>query len=91
MNEPWVIQKIQEAQAGGNLVKKDPESAAITFCIGTAGESIPPEWGNITGDLNDQEDLAEALNQKIEKSSGSPDMKIGVDEGGIFVDVGGAA
>lgn len=91
MNEKWVIDKIQEASTGGNLVKKDPESAAITFCIGTSGETVPPVWGDITGDLRDQEDLAAALNQKIEKSSGSPDMKFGVDEGGIFVDVGGTA
>ena len=91
MNEPWVIKKIQEASTGGNLVKKDPESAPISFYIGTAGETVPPVWGDIAGDLNDQEDLAAALNQKIEKTPGSPDMKFGVDEGGIFVDVGGAA
>lgn len=91
MNEEWVVRKIQEASKGGNLVKKDPESAAISFVIGTAAEAVPPKWGDITGDIRDQEDITAALDSKVEKSSGSPDIKFGADEGGVFVDVGGSA
>ena len=91
MNEEWVIEKIQEASKGGNSVKKDPESAPITFYIGTSGEAAQPKWGDITGNIRDQEDISAALDSKIEKSSGSPDIKFGADEDGIFVDVGGTA
>ena len=91
MNEQWVVDKIHEAEAGGNLVKKDPESADITFCIGVSqGGGEAPRWGNISGDINDQDDLATALNGKVSKSAGSPSLQFGADDTGVFVDVGGA-
>lgn len=91
MNEEWVVRKIQEASAGGDFVRKDPESAAISFVIGTTGEAVPPRWGDITGNIRDQEDITAALDSKVEKSPGSPDMKFGADEDGVFIDIGGTA
>ena len=91
MNEQWVVDKIHEAEAGGNLVKKDPESADISFVIGVSqGGGEAPRWGNISGDINDQDDLATALNGKVSKAAGSLPITFGSDDNGIFVDVGGA-
>ena len=89
MNEKYVIDKLTQASAGGDLVKIDSESADISFCFGVSGETQPPRWGNIAGDINNQTDLKTALDGKIEKTAGSPDIKFGCDDGGVFVDVGG--
>ena len=91
MNEQWVIDKIHEASTGGNLVKKDPESADFTFCIGVSQGGEAPRWGNISGDINDQDDLTAALNGKVSKSAGSPALQFGADDNGVFVDIGDAA
>lgn len=86
MNEKWVIDKIHEAGEGGNLVKIDPESAEPHFWIGVTSNS-PAEWGNIIGDIQNQADLMEALLRKIELAAGSPGLKFGSDDGGVFVDI----
>ena len=86
MNEQWVIDKIHSASSGGDKVRIDPESAAPVFYIGVPGTEAA-RWGNISGNLNDQADLSAALNGKIEKTEGSPNMKVGYDAGGMFIDM----
>ena len=89
MNEQWVIDELHKASKGGNLVKKDSESADITFCIGVTGNDTP-RWGNIQGDINDQTDLKTALDEKVSIPSGSFPVQFGADDNGVFVNVGDA-